>query len=253
MLDYNTASKLKEMKLSVMAKAFQDQLGGKAFAELSFEERVGMMVDAEYTSRRNNRIKLLMRQAGFSEPEACLEDIEYHSDRELDKALITRLSTCNYIEEHRNVIIMGATGGGKTYIANAFGVAAVRNFIPVKYVRLPELIGELAIARLDGTYRKVVKTYKTVKLLVVDEWLLSQIQDTDAKELLEITDARHKKASTIYCSQYDVGGWHTQLGGGPIAEAICDRIVHDSYKIIIASNSEDSVSMRQRKGITSEA
>ena len=253
MLDYNTASKLKQMKMSVMSSAFRDQLDGGSFSELSFEERVGLMVDAEYTSRRNNRLKRLMRQAGFSAPEACLEDIEYHPDRELDQALITRLSTCNYIEERHNIIIMGATGGGKTYIANAFGVTAARNFIPVKYVRLPELLGELAIARLDGTYRKAVKPYKTVKLLIIDEWLLSQIQDADAKELLEITEARYKRASTIYCSQYDIGGWHTQLGGGPIADAICDRIVHNSYKIVIASDRKDSVSMRQRKGIKAEA
>jgi DNA replication protein DnaC len=249
MLDYNTASKLKQMKMSVMASSFRDQLDGGAFTEMSFEERVGLMVDAEFIARRNNRLKRLMRQAGFSAPEACLEDIEYHPDRELDKPLITRLSTCNYVDEHHNMIIMGATGGGKTYIANAFGVAAVRNFIPVKYVRLPELLGELAIARLDGTYRKIVRPYKTVRLLIIDEWLLSQVQDADAKELLEITEARYKKASTIYCSQYDIGGWHTQLGGGPIADAICDRIVHDSYKIVIASDREDSVSMRQRKGI----
>jgi len=252
MLDYNTAGKLKQMKMSVMASAFRDQLDGGAAAELSFEERVGLIVDAEYISRRNNRLKRLIRQAGFSTPEACLEDIEYHPDRELDKALISRLSTGNYIEDRRNIIILGATGGGKTYIANAFGIAAARSFTPVKYVRLPELLGELAIARLDGTHRKVVKLYKTVKLLIIDEWLLSQVQDADAKELLEITEARYKRASTIYCSQYDVGGWHTQLGGGPVADAICDRIVHESYKIVIASNREDSVSMRQRKGINGE-
>jgi len=251
MLDYNTAAKLKQMKMSVMSSAFRDQLDRGAFSELSFEERVGLMVDAEYTSRLNNRLNRLMRQAGFSEPEACLENIEYHPDRELDQAMITRLSTCNYIEERHNIIIMGATGGGKTYIANALGVTAARNFIPVKYVRLPELLGELAIARLDGTYRKAVKPYKTVKLLIIDEWLLSQIQDADAKELLEITEARYKRASTIYCSQYDIGGWHTQLGGGPIADAICDRIVHNSYKIVIASD-EDSISMRQRKGLSAK-
>jgi DNA replication protein DnaC len=241
------------MKMGVMSAAFRDQLNGAAFSEMSFEERVGLIVDAEFISRRNNRLKLLMRKAGFSAPDACLEDIEYHPDRELDRALIARLGTCNYIEERHNIIILGATGGGKTYIANALGVAAVRNFMPVKYIRLPELLGELAIARLDGSYRKAVKLYKTVKLLIIDEWLLSQVQDADAKELLEIVEARYKKESTIYCSQYDVGGWHTQLGGGPIADAICDRIVHDSYKIIIASDREDSVSMRQRKGIKAEA
>ncbi len=254
MLDYNTASKMREMKLGVMANKFKELSENKKFAEVSFEERVGLMVDAEYMSRRNNRLKRLTRQAGFVEPEACLENIEYHPDRELNKALISRLATCNYIGEHRNIIVMGATGGGKTYIANAFGDAAVRCFIPVKYIRLPELLGDLAIARLEGTsfYRKAVKTYKTVPLLIIDEWLLSEVSPNDARELLEITEARYKKASTIFCSQFDLGDWHQLLGNSPIAEAICDRIVHESYKIVIASDGEDSVSMRQRKGLPTE-
>jgi len=250
MLDHNTISKLKQMKLSVMATAFQEQMKPNS-VELSFGERVGLMVDAEFISRHNNRLKRLMRQAGFSMPEACLENIEYHPDRDLDKPLITRLGTGNYIEEHHNIIILGATGGGKTYIANAFGVSAARNFIPVKYVRLPEMLAELAIARMDGSYRKIAKLYRTVKLLIIDEWLLTPLQDADVKELLEIMEARYKKASTIFCSQYDVGGWHTQLGGGPIADAICDRIIHNSHKLVIASDRADSVSMRQRKGISS--
>jgi len=151
MLDNNTVSKLREMKMSVMATAFQRQLSDKAVSELSYEERVGLMVDAEWTSRRNNRLDRLLRSAGFSMPEACVEDIEYHPDRELDKALITRLSTCNFVEEHHNVIILGATGSGKSYLANAFGVTAARNFHTARYVRLPDLLSELAIARAEGT------------------------------------------------------------------------------------------------------
>ncbi len=114
MLDNNTVSKLREMKMGVMASAFNHQLGNNSFIEMSFEERVGLMVDAEWTSRQNNRLTRLIRNAGFSIPEASLEDIEYHPDRELDKALITRLGTCNFVDEHHNIIIMGATGGGKT-------------------------------------------------------------------------------------------------------------------------------------------
>ncbi len=252
MLDYNTASKLREMKMGVMARKFTELVEDEKFAGIGFEERVGLMVDAEYMSRRNNRLKRLTRQAGLSQPEACLENIEYHPDRRLNSALISRLATCSYIGQHRNIIILGATGGGKTYIANAFGDAAIRSFIQVKYIRLPELLGDLAIARLEGNYRKTVKPYKTVPLLIIDEWLLSEVNPNDAKELLEIAEARYKKASTIFCSQFDVAGWHQMLGAGPIAEAICDRIVHESYKIVIASDSEDSVSMRQRKGLPTE-
>ncbi len=230
----NTVSKLREMKLGIMASAFKHQLGNNDFHEMSFEERVGLMVDAEWTSRQNNRLTRLIRNAGFSIPEASLEDIEYHPDRELDKNLITRLGTCNFVDEHHNVIIMGATGGRKTYLANAFGVAAARKLYSVRYIRLPDLLGELAIARAEGTYRKVMKGFKQVKLLILDEWLLYPLKDVEAREVLELAEARYKRASTIFCSQFDIGGWRQKIGEPTLADAICDRVVHDSYRIVIA-------------------
>ena len=252
MLDNNTVSKLREMKMSVMATAFHGQLADKAVSELSFEERVGLMVDAEWTSRKNNRLDRLICNAGFSMPEACVEDIEYHPDRELDKALILRLSTCNFVEEHHNVIILGATGSGKSYLANAFGVTAARMLHTVRYIRLPDLLGELAIARAEGTYRKAMRQLKQIGLLILDEWLLYQLKEPEARDLLEIAEARYKKASTIFCSQHDVGDWYQKIGESTIADAILDRIVHDSYRIVIASDHVDSVSMRQRKGLTAQ-
>jgi DNA replication protein DnaC len=252
MLDNSTASKLRDMRMGVMATAFQRQLEDKAISELSFEERVGLMVDAEWTARNNNRMTRLIRSAGFSMPEACVEDIEYHSDRRLNKALITRLSTCNYMDEFHNVIILGATGSGKSYLANALGVTAARNFKTVRYIRLPDLLGELAIARAEGTYRKAMKQLKQTRLLILDEWLLYQLKETEARDLLEIAEARYKKASTIFCSQHDIGDWHDKIGESTIADAILDRIVHNSYRIVIASNHEESISMRQRKGLPAQ-
>jgi len=249
MLDYNTVSKLKEMRLSVMAAAFQQQLADKNLSELSYEERVGLIVDAEWMSRKNNKLTRLIRNAGFSMPEACVEDIEYHPDRGLDKALIARLNTCNYIAERHNIIILGATGSGKSYLANAFGVTAARRFQSVRYARLPDLLGELAIARAEGVYRRVMKQLQLTKLLIFDEWLLYPLKEAEARDLLEIAEARYKTASTIFCSQHDVGDWHQKIGESTVAEAILDRIVHDSYRIVIASDHEDSVSMRQRKGL----
>ena len=252
MLNNNTISKLCDMRMGVMAKSFQSQLEDKTLSGLSFEERVGLMVDAEWTSRKNNRLTSLVRNAGFSMPEACIEDIEYHSDRGLDKSLILRLGTCNYLEEFNNVIILGATGSGKSYLANALGVTAARNFKTVRYTRLPDLLGELAIARAEGTYRKAMKHFKQVKLLILDEWLLYPLKETEARDLLEIAEARYKKASTVFCSQHDVGDWHGKIGESTIADAILDRIVHNSYRIVIKSDNGDSISMRQRKGLAVE-
>ena len=246
MLTENTANKLREMHLSVMASTFKEQLVEPQFQSMSFEDRFGLIVDMEWCARKSNHLKRLVKQAGFSEPGACVEDIEYHPDRNLDKSMIARLSACNYIAEHHNAMLLGSTGSGKTYLACALGMAAVRNYLTVKYIRLPELLVDLSIARGSGTFRKVMAQYKKSALLIIDEWLLSPLKDTESRDLLEIVEARYKKASTIFCSQFDVPGWRDKLGDPILADAICDRIVHDSYTIVI--DCKDS--MRKRKGIS---
>jgi DNA replication protein DnaC len=244
MLNENTVSKLHEMKLGVMARTLRAQMGDVSYNDMAFEERFGLIVDAEWSARKSNRLARLIRNATYDFPSACVEDIEYHPDRKLDKGLIARLATCQYIEERHNVIIMGATGNGKTYIANALGISASRSFYTVKYIRLPELLGELAVARGEGRYQKVMKLYKQVRLLILDEWLLFPVSDIDARDILEIVNARHKRASTIFCSQYPPEGWHQKIYEQAAADAICDRIVYDSYKILIEGDG-----MRKRKGI----
>jgi DNA replication protein DnaC len=245
MLANTTADRLREMKMSVMAMHFTRQLTDPKVQELHFEERLGLLVDAEWVARKNNRLTRLIRAAGYPYTDASMEDIEYRPDRGLDKALLTRLGTCTYVREKHNIILLGASGGGKTYVASALGMAANREFMTVKYTRLPELLGELAIARAEGTYNKVFKAYRQVNLLILDEWLLFSLKDQEARDVLEIAEARYKRGSTIFCSQFDVAGWHEKLGDAPMADAICDRIVHDSHTIIFRG--EDS--MRKVKGL----
>ena len=245
MLTENTVSKLHEMKLSVMAQSFRDQMTNHELTGLSFEDRFSMIVDAEWASRKSNRLNRLIRSAEYAIPGASIENIEYLPDRNLDKTLISRLASCAYVLEANNVIILGATGAGKTYLASALGMAANRSFYAVRYVRLPDLLAELAISRGDGTYRKVMKKYKQVKLLILDEYLLFPLKESEARDLLEIVEARHKVASTVFYSQFAVAGWYAKIGEPTLADAICDRIVHNSYTIKI-----DGDSMRKRKGIS---
>ena len=246
MLANTTAEKLREMKLSVMAANFEKQLIDQQMHGLSFEDRLGLLVDSEWANRKSNRLTRLIRAAGYPYPDAAMEDIEYRPDRGLDKALLTRLATCAYVRERHNVILLGASGGGKSYLASALGMKANREFMTVKYIRLPELLGELAIARAEGYYRKAFKAYKQVNLLIIDEWLLYPLKDVEAREVHEIAEARYKKGSTIFCSQFNVAGWHEKLGEASMADSICDRIVHDSHVITIRG--EDS--MRKHKGLT---
>lgn len=248
MLTENTITKLREMRLGTMADAFKEQLTVPNIAELSFEDRFGLLVDKEWLTRKNNHLTRLIKNAHFSEPNACIEDISYSSGRKLDKAQITRFASCNFIFEHHNLMLLGATGCGKTYIACALGMAAVRQFLTVQYVRLPELLTELAIARTTGTFNKAIERYKKPALLILDEWLLYQLKENEARDLLEIAEARYKKGSIIFCSQFDVPGWHDKIGSPIIADAICDRIVHDSYRIVI----ECEESMRKIFGVNQD-
>ena len=167
------------------------------------------------------------------------------AERHLDREQILRLASCSYIQEARNVIILGATGAGKTFLACSLGVAANRNFYAARYLRLPDLLVEIAVARRDGTYREYMKQLKKVKLLILDEWLLYPLKEAEARDVLELVEARNKVASTIFCSQYDTSEWHENLYDPTLADAICDRIIYNAYTVQIKGES-----MRKRMGMT---
>ena len=170
MTNQSTIDKLIEMRLTSMSDAFITQMDDPKMKDVPFEDRFGLLVDIEYNNRKSNSLKRLIKGAGFDQPEAYIADINYTSGRKLNRSLIERLATCEYITEHRNLFITGATGSGKTYMACAFGMEACKQRYKTKYVRLPDLLLELDLARTDGSYKKVQAKYANPVLLIIDEW-----------------------------------------------------------------------------------
>jgi DNA replication protein DnaC len=236
MLDHATAARLREMKLNTMAEKLLWQMEQPEIQSLSFEERLGMLVDAEWTAKHARRIQRYVRRGEFRVP-AVAEDVEYAGKRGISKEDFLRLCDGGYLRNKQNVILSGPSGVGKTYLACALGNSACRQCVQARYLRVPDLLFLLSAAKMDGSYMKQRKKLASVPLLILDDWGLRAFSPEDTQEMMELTELRYGRASTVIAGQLPCDKWYDLFPDPTLADAILDRLVHNAYKFNITGES----------------
>lgn len=231
MINAPTLEKLTALRLQAMAGAWQDQQQRAEFSALAFDERFGLLVDAQWLAGENRRLHRFLQDARLRLSHATLEAVEYRPQRPLDRALIRQLATCAWIAHHQNVVLTGPTGVGKTFLACALAHQACRSRFRVLYKRVPRLLDELTLAHADGTYSRLLARLARTDLVILDDWGLAPLRDQDRRDLLEIVEDRYAQRSTLITSQLPVDQWHDHLGEATLADAILDRLLHQAHRI----------------------
>jgi len=237
MLMEQTLNSLKALRLPGMATAFEEQQLSAAASSLSFDERFSLLVDRELTWRENRRVSRLLREARLKSSQACVEDVRYGNGRKLDKALMAQLASCQWIRGHQNLVMTGATGCGKTWLACALGNAACRQGLSVAYVRTPRLFEELRIAHGDGSFGRRLAVLAKTDLVILDDWAIAPLCQAERNDLLELLDDRVGSRSTLITSQLPPEHWHAYLNDPTLADAILDRVLHAAHRIALAGES----------------
>ena len=241
MLIHPMLDKLQILRFFGMLSAFEEQMKMPDIEKLSFDERFGLLIDREMIDRQNRRFKTRLRKAKLRQ-NACLEDIDFRHPRGLDKSLMMQLASGQWIKEANNLLIIGPTGVGKTYLACALAHKACQLDYSALYFRLPRLLQQLDIAKGDGRYGKLLKSFAKTNLLIIDDWGLKKLIKEQSHDLLEIFEDRHRLRSTLITSQLPVDHWHEIIGNPTLADAILDRLVHNAYRINLKGES-----MRKKK------
>ena len=236
MLMNQTIERLNQMKFFGIIKGLEEQKGNPEVLGLSFEERISLLIDREFADRENRKQMRLIKEAKFK-IQACLEDLDFSASRGLDRSVVSSLSTFEWLERHHNMIVTGATGCGKTYLSCAFGNGACRAGFKTYYFRLPKLLEELKVARIDGTYMRLTAKLGRSRLIILDDLGLSALTENQAKDLLEVIEECQGKCSVIVAGQLPLEKWHEALGNPTVADAILDRLVHSSYKFNLKGGS----------------
>ena len=230
MLTQQTLDKMNAMKLGAMAESLEQQLGSAEHARLSFEERLGLLVDSEWTAREQRKLTRRLRSARLRHA-ASIEDIDFKHPRGLDRRQVLSLASCGWVASRHNLLITGPTGIGKSYLACAFVERACRRGYNAAYTRMPRLLHDLAVARGDGSYARLLTRLVRLDLLAIDDWLLAPLRDGERRDLMEVVEERSERASTIVASQVPVKDWHAGIGDPNQADAICDRLLHNAHRI----------------------
>lgn len=233
MLTEPTMEKLRNLRLETLAAAWAEQQKNPEIQALSFDERLGLLVDAECLQRENKRLARLLKDARLRIAGACVEDIDYPPRRELEKATIRQLATCRWVEEHQTIAITGMTGTGKTYVACALAQQACRKGYRVLYRRATRLNDEIALARADGSYAVLLARFARADVLVLDDWGLAPPKDQERRDLLEIMEDRCGSRATIITSQVPTAKWHDHVGDPTVADAFCDRLLNNAHRIVL--------------------
>lgn len=233
MLRQPTIEKLQALRLGAMVTAWEEQERNPDIVALGFDERFGLLVEAEWCARENKRLARALKEAKLRLSQACIEDIQYGARRELDKAVVRQLASCRWVREHQGVLITGATGTGKTYLACALAQQACRSGFRAVYRRAPRLFDELRLARADGSYPRLLARLARIDVLVIDDFAIAPIADAERRDLLEILEDRHEARATIITSQIDPKHWHDYLSDPTTADAICDRVLHTAHRLAL--------------------